>query len=233
MAGRDANARRDAVHFIEYHGLGEAIIRATVPGTYDELLSERLKREHIEQRRAVVLIDEIDKAPRDVPNDLLAEMEKPRFHIPELKDAEIVADERFRPILVITSNSEKALPDAFLRRCVYYDIPFPDLATLKRIVETRIDRLRGRASLLVDDAIAITDHLRNTRTLRNKPGTAELLGFVLALLDRGFGPTDRLAGDSRWLALARITLLKAREDQDPQRAALHFQNIAWEAGDGG
>src|SRR5512132_3996249 len=143
MAGRDASARRDAVHFIEYHGLGEAIIRATVPGTYHELLSERLKREHTEQRRSVVLIDEIDKAPRDVPNDLLAEFERPRFRIPELGNVEIAADERFRPILVITSNSEKALPDAFLRRCVYYDMPFPDPATLKRIVETRIERLRG------------------------------------------------------------------------------------------
>jgi MoxR-like ATPase len=67
-------------------------------------------------------------------------------------------------ILVVTSNSEKALPDAFLRRCIYYDIPFPDPATLKRIVETRIKRLRGAAgSALVDDAIALTDHLRRNR----------------------------------------------------------------------
>jgi MoxR-like ATPase len=232
MAGRDSSARRDAVHFIEYHGLGEAIIRATEPGgMYKELLSERLKREHTEQRRSVVLIDEIDKAPRDVPNDLLAEFERPRFRIPELGNAEIAADERFRPILVITSNSEKALPDAFLRRCVYYDMPFPDPATLKRIVETRIERLRGvDRSSLVDDAIAVTEHLRCNRTLRKKPGTAEVLNFVMTLLDRAYDPGDRLASDSRWLTFAPNTLLKAREDQEFQRAALHFRDVRWNAG---
>jgi MoxR-like ATPase len=229
MAGRDASARRDAVHFIEYHGLGEAIVRATAPGTNMNFLSDRLKREHTEQRCSVVLIDEIDKAPRDVPNDLLAEFERPRFRIPELGNAEIAADARFRPILVITSNSEKVLPDAFLRRCVYYDMPFPDPATLKRIVETRIERLRGAGgSALVDDAIALTHHLRRNRILRKKPGTAEVLNFVLTLLDRGYDPARRLRDTGGWHTLARITLLKAREDQEPQRAALHFEKVRWE-----
>jgi MoxR-like ATPase len=230
MAGREASARRDAVHFIEYHGLGEAIIRATAPGANAHLLSERLRREHTQQRRSVVLIDEIDKAPRDVPNDLLAEFERPRFRIPELSNSEIAADERFRPILVVTSNSEKALPDAFLRRCVYYDMPFPDPSTLKRIVEARIARLRGAGgSALVDDAIALTDHLRRNRTLRKKPGTAEVLNFVLTLLDRGYEPARRLRDTGGWLTLARITLLKARDDQEPQRAASHFENVPWKS----
>lgn len=232
MAARDESVDIDAVHFIQYHGLGEAIIRATPPGTYAHLLPQQLKDDHKEQRRSVVLIDEVDKAPRDVPNDLLAEMEAPRFRIPELGNAEIEADKAFRPILVLTSNSEKALPDAFLRRCVYYDMPFPDPDTLKIIVQTRIERLRGGGNLL-DDAITLMNHLRDSRHLRKRPGTAELLGFVMALLDRGYGLADRLKGDVSWHTLARITLLKAREDQDAQRAAAHFQDIGFAEDSGG
>lgn len=232
IAGHDHSARKDAVRFITYQGLGEAILRATAPGDpkYQALLPAGFI--HTAQTRSVVLIDEIDKAPRDVPNDLLAELETPAFRIPELRNKEIKADERYRPIVVITSNSEKALPDAFLRRCVYYDMPFPDQGTLKRIVETRIARLGG-GSALADDAIVLTTHLREGRSLRKKPGTAELLGFVLALLDRGYQPTQRLKDDDRWLTLARITLLKAREDQEPERAKRHFEGVVWGTGGGG
>lgn len=182
---------------------------------------------HTEQRRSVVLIDEIDKAPRDVPNDLLAEFEKPRFRIPELRNAEIAADEAYRPILVLTSNSEKALPDAFLRRCVYYNMPFPEPDTLKIIVENRIGGLPRDAGL-VSDAITVMTHLRENRHLRKRPGTAELLGFLLALRNVGFRPGDRLSDDPRWPTLAGITLLKAREDQE--RADIHLREIAWAPG---
>lgn len=214
----------DPVNFIDYHGLGEAIVRATKPGTCKTLLPPGFT--HTEQRRSVVLIDEIDKAPRDVPNDLLAEFERPRFRIPELNNAEIAAEEAFRPVLVLTSNSEKALPDAFLRRCVYYNMPFPDTDTLKTIVENRISGLPRDAGL-VSDAIAVMTHLRQARHLRKRPGTAELLGFLLALRNAGFRPADRLAGDGRWPSLAAITLLKAREDQE--RAESHFGDIPWTA----
>jgi MoxR-like ATPase len=214
----------EAVNFINYHGLGEAIVRASKPGAFEQLLPPGFV--HSEQRRSVVLIDEIDKAPRDVPNDLLAELEKPRFRIPELNNAEIAADETFRPILVLTSNSEKALPDAFLRRCVYYNIPFPDTDTLKLIVENRIGNLPRDAGL-VSDAITVMTHLRQARHLRKRPGTAELLGFLLALRNAGFRPGDRLGDDKRWSSLAAITLLKSREDQEG--AESHLEEIAWPA----
>jgi hypothetical protein len=73
------------------------------------------------------------------------------------------------------------------------------------------------------------DNLRRNRTLRKKPGTAEVLNFVLTLLDRGYDPAQRLRESDGWLTLARITLLKTREDQEPQRAAFHFENVRWEA----
>jgi len=109
-----------------------------------------------------VLIDEIDKAPRDdVPNDLLAEVENMRFFIPEL-DRAVAADPAMRPILVITSNSEKAVPDAFLRRCVYYHLPFPADDELREIVASRIAAL-PRDSDLVGDAIVFFGYVRHAR----------------------------------------------------------------------
>lgn len=221
-AARKSEVDVNPVRFIHYHGLGEAIIRGAEPGKYDDLLPHHFRLR--EQCRSVVLIDEIDKAPRDVPNDLLSEMEKPRFRIPELANAVIEADEDYRPILVLTSNSEKALPDAFLRRCVYYHMPFPDPDTLATIVENRIEEL-PRDAALVSDAIAVMTHLRESRQLRKRPGTAELLGFILALQDNGYGPQDRLDKDRTWRTLARVTLLKAREDQE--RAEAHLDGLEW------
>lgn len=210
--------------FIRYHGLGMAIVLATKPGTYADLLPPDF--EHPEQRRSVVLIDEIDKAPRDVPNDLLDELEKRRFHIPELSYAEITADPAFWPILVLTSNSEKALPDAFLRRCVYYHMPFPDPDTLHAIVAARLTAL-PQGGDLVSDAIAVMRHLRTKRRLRKSPGVAELLGFLRLLLEQGYRPVSRLEGDQAWLPLAAYTMLKAKEDQQGQ--AEHLHAIDWTA----
>ena len=221
-----AQSKQDVgpVRFIHYHALGEAIIQATEPGLYSAQLPEDYV--HLEKRRSVVLIDEIDKAPRDVPNDLLGELEQMNFRIPELENAVIAADRALRPIVILTSNSEKALPDAFLRRCVYYHIPFPEPATLREIISTRLEDLPKEADL-VGDAITLMTHLRDRRNLRKKPGTAELLGFLLALKDDGFGPSDRLADDTRWHQAAVLMLLKSRDDQES--FAGHFEDIEWSA----
>lgn len=225
MAAQDRNVTIDAREFITYHGLGEAIIRATEPGKYTDLLPSGFR--HDQQQRSVVLIDEVDKAPRDVPNDLLAEIETPCFRVPELGNAIIRTDEMFCPILVLTSNSEKALPDAFLRRCTFYHIPFPDAERLRMIAEKRLGGLPSDGGL-VSDAIAVMMHLRTKRKLRKAPGTAELLGFILALRSQGYKPSDQLADDrnQRWVRAAKVTLLKSKDDQEI--SGDHFRDIDWQ-----
>src|SRR5262249_5737842 len=156
---------------------------------------------HPGRRRSVVLVDEIDKAPRDVPNDLLVEVEKMQFYISELPRT-VVADKSMRPIVVITSNSEKALPDAFLRRCVYYNLPFPSVALLKEIVAARIVQF-PRESDLLSDALAVFGFLRG-QMLRKRPGTAELLGFILGLKAKGYEPSHRLRGNENWREVAKV-----------------------------
>jgi MoxR-like ATPase len=207
----------DPKKFITLQALGRAILYATEPSSLSQLLPQNLT--HSSKRRSVVLIDEIDKAPRDVPNDLLMEIEGMRFFIPEIS-LSVEADRSYRPILVITSNSEKALPDAFLRRCVYYNMAFPDEQRLAEIVNARISGL-PRDSTFVSDAISVFTALRKL-ALRKRPGTAELLGFVLALKDKGYLPDHTLRGRNDWLEEAKVTLLKTSEDQ---RDAL--ANLRW------
>lgn len=218
----DPTVKIDPVLFIHYHGLGAAIIRASTPGVYAHLLPADFS--HTRQRRSVVLIDEIDKAPRDVPNNLLRVMERPAFTIPELGHVTICADDAYRPILILTSNSEKALPDAFLRRCVYYHMPFPEPATLREIVANRITGWPADGGL-VSDAIALLGHLRGRRRLRKPPGTAELLAFLLSLRGNGYAPGTRLNRDTHWHRWAVLNLLKTREDQE--QAEAHLDDIAW------
>lgn len=228
----------DPRRFIEYRALGQAIIRASPPDRYQGLMPPGF--EHPGQSRSVVLIDEVDKAPRDVPNDLLRDLEQLRFRIPELdrlpgqqqseRMAVIELDpeaREYRPIVVFTSNSEKALPDAFLRRCVYYHMPFPNPKQLLRIVERRLGGDWG-AGELAKDVVAVTCHAKERRQLRKPPGTAEMLGLLLALRRKGFGPGDRLEDRADWYPLAAITLLKTREDQE--RASAHFAGIDWALG---
>jgi MoxR-like ATPase len=129
-----------------------------------------------------VLIDELDKAPRDTPNDLLAEIENMGFAIPELGVA-VRADPEFRPIAILTSNSEKALPEPFLRRCAYFDIPFPENDELAEIVNTAIASL-GAGDPLVRSALPLFRAIRNDRDIGRKPGTAELLAWIHVMVER-------------------------------------------------
>lgn len=131
-------------------------------------------------RRSIVLIDEIDKAPRDFPNDILDVMTELSFEIPELGlvgNKRVKADIAHRPIVLMTSNSEKALPDAFLRRCVFFHIDFPDDETLKRILTAKVGHFNG-AQLK-----KVVDHFQEIRKAckRKKPSTAELLQWTLVL----------------------------------------------------
>jgi MoxR-like ATPase len=123
----------------------------------------------------VVLIDELDKAPRDTPNDLLAEIDDMGFAIPEL-GIRIEAGSRLRPVVIITSNSEKALPEPFLRRCAYFNIPEATDEQLQIIVEGAIDGLSDQE--LVKSAIRLFRELRRNPTVQKKPGTSELLAWL-------------------------------------------------------
>lgn len=130
---------------------------------------------------SVVLIDEIDKAPRDFPNDLLAELENPpfKFSIKELPDFDIAQDLRYPVFIVITSNSEKGLPDAFLRRCVFHHINFPSSQELLHIVSMSLKR----DDLLIEPAIELFSELRQ-KNLSKKPGTSELIDWVACLQNK-------------------------------------------------
>jgi MoxR-like ATPase len=137
---------------------------------------------HGGKRRCLVLIDEVDKAPRDFPNDILNELEYLHFSIPEIGTDEISADPEYRPVVVITSNSEKDLPDPFLRRCIYYNLPFPDPETLKKIVANRLGEFSGANTAILSSALELFFWLRDHSShLRKKPATAELLDWLLVL----------------------------------------------------
>lgn len=165
---------------------------------------------------SVVLIDEIDKAPRDFPNDILNEIENMYFRIPEMGNTLVEADPNFPPIVIITSNSEKDLPDAFLRRCVFYNIPFPDKKRLEAIVLNRLeDRMRGK-DVFVDNALDIFFALREEGGLRKNPSTAEMIGWMKVLRDMAPDVENPLReGD---LAIQTLTnLIKTTADQDKAR----------------
>jgi MoxR-like ATPase len=133
------------------------------------------------ESRVVLLIDEIDKADLEFPNDLLHELDRMRFRVIETGD-EIVARER--PVVVITSNNEKELPDAFLRRCVFHFIDFPDPPFMRRIVEVHHP---GLAQELVDQTLKVFFEIRENKRLRKRPSTSELIDWIAVLRRAGVG----------------------------------------------
>jgi MoxR-like ATPase len=124
----------------------------------------------------VLLIDEIDKADIEFPNDLLQELDRMEFHVYETGETVKAVD---RPVVVITSNNEKELPDAFLRRCFFHYIAFPDRATMERIVDVHFPKIQ---KLLVSRALDIFYDVRDVPGLKKKPSTSELLDWLKLLL---------------------------------------------------
>ena len=157
--------------------------------------------------RVVLLIDEVDKADIEFPNDLLHELDRMRFHIVETGD-EIVAKER--PVVVITSNNEKELPDAFLRRCVFHFIDFPDQELMKRIVRVHHPHIDDT---LVDQAVVAFYELRAVPRLRKRPSTSELIDWIAVLMQSGAG-RERLTKELPFLGV----LLKKEQDVELLRA---------------
>jgi MoxR-like ATPase len=129
--------------------------------------------------RQVLLIDEIDKADLEFPNDLLRELDEMRFTIVETNE-EIAA--QHRPVVMITSNNEKELPDAFLRRCIFYYIDFPDVPLMRKIIDVHHPHLDAQ---LLDQVLIKFYWLRDQSELRKKPSTSELIDWISALLRSG------------------------------------------------
>ncbi len=143
--------------------------------------------------RPVLLIDEIDKADIEFPNDLLLELDRMEFFVYETGETVKAAQ---RPIVIITSNNEKELPDAFLRRCFFHYIKFPDADTMARIVEVHYPGIKHR---LVEEALKIFFDVRDVPGLRKKPSTSELLDWLKLLLSEDIGAEQLRERDTRKL----------------------------------
>jgi len=227
-----AKVDRPILEYLTITPLGRAILLAGGPSSrteplpgadakpirYAELLKDVAPSE--KPRQSVVLIDEIDKAPRDVPNDILNEMDRMLFDIPEIGQRVSAPRER-KPLVVMTSNSEKNLPDPFLRRCVFYHIPFPEIGakggtgiSIEEIVASRIDALDGGGKLL-DEALELFRIMRDPSLGFDKPlSPSELLNWLLLLVYKGgLTKTQSLRAHPN-LALDYLSiLLKTTRDQ--------------------
>lgn len=141
-------------------------------------LGEAFKREE----QVVLLIDEIDKADLEFPNDLLWELDKMEFYIPETGET---VKAKTRPIVIITSNAEKELPDAFLRRCIFHYIAFPDAAMMERIIKSHYPKMEQK---LINAVLEAFYRIRDLRGLQKKPSTSEVLDWIQALAIGGINP---------------------------------------------
>jgi MoxR-like ATPase len=162
----------DAVARLRDSQLGEQ--KASAIGNY--IIPGRLWQAFESDTRAVLLIDEIDKADIEFPNDLLRELDRMDFFVHETRQT---IKAKHRPIIVITSNNEKELPDAFLRRCFFHYIRFPDEATLRKIVDVHFPGLKAA---LVNEALSLFLQVRELPALKKKPSTSELLDWLKLLL---------------------------------------------------
>ena len=135
------------------------------------------------EEQAVLLIDEIDKADLEFPNDLLWELDRMEFYIHETKRT---VKAKHRPIVIITSNAEKELPDAFLRRCIFHYIDFPDEELMGEIVRAHFPKLEEN---LLNEAMAAFYEIRGYRDIRKKPSTSELIDWISALQIGGIDPS--------------------------------------------
>ena len=177
----------DAVSRLRDSQLGEA----RVHDISNYIRKGRLWEAFTAPERPVLLIDEIDKADIEFPNDLLQELDRMEFHVYET--GETVKAVR-RPVVIITSNNEKELPDAFLRRCFFHYIRFPDADTMSRIVEVHFPDLKKR---LLHAALSIFYELRDVPGLKKKPSTSELLDWIKLIVVEDLDEADLRQADSR------------------------------------
>lgn len=160
--------------------------------------------------RPVLLIDEIDKADLEFPNDLLLELDRMEFHVYETGETVRAVN---RPIVIITSNNEKELPDAFLRRCFFHFIRFPDEATLAAIVDVHFPGLKPK---LVAEALRLFLDLRAVPNLKKQPSTSELIDWLKLLLIDDLDPATLAPGGAAEAALPPLVGALLKNEQDVQ-----------------
>ncbi len=187
---RDSQLGEDRVHDISNY---------IVPGKLWEAFDSEIQ--------PVLLIDEIDKADIEFPNDLLLELDRMEFHVYETRQQ---INARHRPVIIITSNNEKELPDAFLRRCFFHYIQFPDKETMERIVDVHFPDLKKR---LLESALKVFFDLREAPGLKKKPSTSELLDWIKLLVTEDI-PVEVLKADDPRSAIPPLygALLKNEQD---------------------
>jgi len=193
--------------FITYNALGEAIIQSNKKKDIDHILPEKFN--YNGPVSSVVLIDEIDKAPRDFPNDILNEIEKMYFRIPELNIKEPICTPKDKhPLVIITSNSEKQLPDAFLRRCIFHYIEFPIKDRMLEIIEKRY----AENNKFIQDAVELFYYLRNGDRLLKQASTGELLVWINTL--KTLFPTEKTLINPENIKKTLGVLIKKAEDME-------------------
>ncbi len=193
----------DAVSRLRDSQLGDARVHDIA----NYILKGSLWQAFESDRQPVLLIDEIDKADIEFPNDLLRELDRMEFYVYETRQ---LVRARNRPIIVITSNNEKELPDAFLRRCFFHYIRFPDQATMARIVDVHFPGLERE---LLSGALAAFFQLRDTPGLKKKPSTSELLDWIKLLVAQDIDPAVLRSQDpKKTLPILHGALLKNEQD---------------------
>ncbi len=193
----------DAVSRLRDSQLGDARVKDI--GNY--IVRGVLWDAFVSEQRCVVLIDEIDKADIEFPNDLLQELDRMAFEVYETRET---VKARVRPLVIITSNNEKELPDAFLRRCFFHYISFPDRQTMHRIVDSHFPTIKPD---LLRAAMEVFFDLREVPGLKKKPSTSELLDWLKLLIADDL-PAEALAADDIRTVLPRMhgALLKNEQD---------------------
>ncbi len=224
---QSANIRREAgqtppetAGFLALQALGNAIAM-TNPAALNSLkFGEKLPAQ---PQSSVVLIDEIDKAPRDFPNDILNEIEDQEFFIRELDNLPVRRNKEIPILIVMTSNSEKNLPDAFLRRCVFYHIPFPDATQLKHIARTSLGTAgQAFSDEYLDQLIRKFEEIRKTAP-RKAPGTAELLAWLRVIGLQNIHDLES-AENRRKLRENLSILVKSKDDYDAVKDVFEQKN---------
>ncbi|MEM8907684.1 MAG: MoxR family ATPase [Bacteroidota bacterium] len=193
--------------FIKLQAFGKAIAE-TNPAQVDQSKFKTQLSDH--PKSAVVLIDEIDKAPRDFTNDILNEIENYHFQIKEQDNYTINRDDQQRIFVIMTSNSEKNLPDAFLRRCVFYNIPFPKPDLLLRIAQKQLGAKTQFTEAVLSELIEKFNEIRKN-SVRKPPATAELIAWLRILEMQGF--MEKGVEDRKTQLLNNLSILvKTQED---------------------
>ena len=158
------------------------------------------------KEKTVLLIDEIDKADIEFPNDLLQELDKMEFYVYETGE---VVKSNNRPIVIITSNNEKELPEAFLRRCFFHYIQFPDIDTLKSIIDVHFPKIKKS---LLDSALKLFFEIREIPGLKKKPSTSEALDWIKLLLLEDLDASDLKKSSKNLLPKLHGALIKNEQD---------------------